>query len=167
MYFTKRRSTPDDSTPWYERYANLDIHLKTKVARSCLEEQRAFLTNNLDIYVNHLPIPQTIMWVLKQPRSLLFHMEERYSRMEPIDLITHVIFSEALLAKKGRTDFSWIKYYRLFSIFQYLLATKISNEADDNSGKDISDVRLFDFDAYDAVYASLKENEFNGDNGSR
>jgi len=151
----KKKKERDYSTPWYERYLNLKDYLKSEVAQVCLEEERTFLKDNLDIYVNHLPFAHTIMWMIKHPRSLVYHMDERFSKMDAMDLVPHIIFTDALLAKKGTVEFGWTRYYGLFAIFQYLLAAKIANETD-SLDKDISDVRLFDFDAYDIVYARLE-----------
>lgn len=141
--------------PWYEEYANLDQYLKTDEDCLCLGQSTSFLGEHPDITVEELPLVYAFMWKIKSEKSILYHMEERYDMIAPSDLIAFILFTEALLKKKGRIDISRTRYIALFTVFQYLLGRKMAQEANVN-GQSVRDIRLFDFDAYNAIYARLK-----------
>lgn len=141
--------------PWYELYANLRQYLKTDSDSLYLTQSISFLNTNLDITVDELPLIYAFMWRIKSQDSVLYHMEDKFDMIAPNDLIAFILFTEALLVKKGKADISKIRYIALFTTFQYLLGQKMAEEIKVNE-RDIRNIKLFDFDSYDAIYARLK-----------
>lgn len=142
-------------TPWYEQYANLDQYLKADADCMCLSQSISFLNEHPDITVKELPLVFAFMWTIKSENSILYHMKEKYDMIAPSDLIAFILFTEALLKKKGRIDISRTRYIALFTVFQYLLNQKMTQEVNANE-LSVENIKLFDFDAYNAIYSRLK-----------
>ena len=136
--------------PWYEQYANLNQYLKADTDCICLGQSISFLNEHLDVTIKDLPPVYAFMWMLKSRESILHHMEERFDQIAANDIIAFSLFTEALLKIKGRVEISKTRYIALFTVFQYLLGCNIANDAR------MGNVKLFDFDSYNTIYAKLK-----------
>ena len=147
----KAKRSPDFSLPWYERYGELEKYVKTEVAQTALSENLSFLNDNLNISCAELPLSWCFLWSVKDTRSYLHFIEERFSKISQIDLIPFIVFNKAILAIKGKVELSFTQYYALFSIFQYLLMVKLSNREHELQGVD-----LFDLDNYDTIFSRLE-----------
>lgn len=82
-------------------------------------------------------------------------MKDKPDMIAQGDLIAFIVFTRALLLKKGRADISRTRYVAMFAVFQFLLGQKVSGQHKDGT-RTIAEIKLFDFDSYNRVYARLK-----------